>query len=184
MKVTKQQKILGGVLMLGAVALMMDRFVFPQAADNAAGGGGDTSSEYSVATSAPAATKPKAIAMAQRSDPQVGLAQRLRNASHGSTDSATPRDAFAVPASWITQPTVVAGERPADQFRRTHRLTGVLASGARAYVTLDGKIVGLGQNVDGFKLTSISHRGAVFEDGNGERVTLNLSERAVAGSEP
>ena len=181
MKVTKQQKVLGGVLVLGMVALAMDRFVFstatpdPSTSDVA-------KSEYAVAPGAasPGAKPQPSAGPAQGS--QISLAQRLRTAGQGLSDNST-RDAFALPASWVVQGPAAPTERLAEKFRQAHRLNGVLASGEHTYAMVDSTIVVLGQSLDGFKLTNISHRTAVFER-DGERATLNMSDGGASGSLP
>jgi hypothetical protein len=184
MKVTEQQKILAAVLVLGAVALVLDRFVFP-VAGAAPAAMTDAASEYAVTGASPmpqtpARTTPPSAQSADATIVAPTLAQRLNRAAAGLRDH-VDRDAFALPGRWITQPAAAPTEHPADAFRQGHRLTGVLESGSHGYVMVDGQIVGLGQTIDGFRLISISHRRAIFE-GNGEQVTLSMVERITSGS--
>jgi hypothetical protein len=98
------------------------------------------------------------------------------------------RDAFELGDAWGIHSDAPRPQRlMADNFRQAHRLTGVLQSAGRAYAMIDGRIVTIGQTIDGFKLTEVAHRSATFES-NTEKVVLSLSERegtgGVAGASP
>ena len=55
----------------------------------------------------------------------------------------------------------------------------MLTSAGRAVAMLDGKIVAVGQTVDGYRLASIDHRTVTFENKD-SRVVLNMAERSAA----
>lgn len=192
MKVTLQQKILGGVLVIGAIALSADRLFFlKNTSTEASQSSGAPASEYAIAPATrtqPAVGQPVALrAATANAVAVVSIAQRLREAMN-SNPTTEPKDAFAIGAGWPTA-TEAAAETPAgasaaEIFKQTHRLTGVLSSNGRSLAMVDGKLVAVGQSVDGYRLAAISHRSATFEASNSQ-VTLSMTERstgAVAGA--
>lgn len=192
MKVTLQQKLLGGVLVIGAIALSADRLFFLKSASSETSQtSGATASEYAIAPAArvqPAIGQPVALrAATANAVAVVSIAERLREAMN-SSPTTEPRDAFTIGAGWPAA-TEAATETPAgvsaaETFKQTHRLTGVLSSNGRSLAMVDGKLVAVGQSVDGYRLAAISHRSATFEAANSQ-VTLNMTERTsgpIAGA--
>jgi hypothetical protein len=158
MKVSKQQMILGAVLLGGALILAVDSFVIRR--------GGEQ--EAAAATSEDALPS-RAATSAASEQPAVSLSQRLEQAGQPFADKPL-RDAFSAGASAKDQ-----DDRSA-RFRQSHQLTGVMSSGGQSVAIVDGGIIGIGQKVDGFTLVSISHRAATFGSATGE-VVLSLAER-------
>lgn len=169
MKVTKQHKVLAGILVLGGLAVGMDRLVFLK---ESAPQQPETPADYAVA--APTAQAAHAVA----TTPVVSLAQRLRQAAERASGN-TSRDAFCVGPAWPTPAKATPADNAAEQFRQSHRLTGVVSSAGRAHAMIDGKIVAVGQVVDGYRLASIEHRTVTFE-ANDSKVVLNMVERSTA----
>jgi hypothetical protein len=209
-----QQKVLLAVVILGLCALGIDRFVVGYTSDAAqdaaprqtaaAAIGQPAKSEYTVASRASAAASSASPVAAGGSTPAPStqaspesawsIADRLRQVWSGLGDElpGQPRDAFAFSTAWeLQQPAVSvaleSGPTPADNFRRTHRLIGVVVSGDRTCAVVDGgRIIQLGQMLDGFRLIQVQHRAATFASGS-QRVTLTLAERqdgALASANP
>jgi hypothetical protein len=173
MKVTKQHKILCAVLALGGVAVLCDRFfVLGENTDASE----NPSQEYAIApTPQPVSDKPPAAAASAPAKAQrPSLSARLR-AMQQILPEQSPRDAFVLGAAWNVKTPAAVVDTSAEQFRSTHKLTGVLTSGGRAHAMIDGKITGIGEKVDGFKLVEISHRAAVLE-ANNIRVVLQMND--------
>ncbi|HWA49613.1 MAG TPA: hypothetical protein VG742_15175 [Dongiaceae bacterium] len=186
MKVTPQQKILAAVLVVGAIALSADRLLFLNSSASA-----DTTpaaSEYAL----PAATPTAAVSAGARLSPApqlpaapapaASIAQRLRDAAKAAPT--TGGDAFAFGECWRqAEPAAAApdnsGTLAAEQFKTTHHLTGVLTGNGRPVAMIDGRIVPVGQSIDGYRLVDVSHRSATFELGQ-TQVTLPMSERATS----
>lgn len=172
MKLTRQQLILICVLLAGAVVLTVDRLIIarPDGSVDAAARAAD---EYGIKRTDK--TSPEASTLPSTRRPS--LAQRLRAAAQNLSEG-WHRDVFAMTSAWPqNNPTLPrADDQAVRQFRLSHRLTGILSTGANGYVMVDGKIIGIGQQIDGFRLVSISHRAATFESDK-VRVVLYLAER-------
>lgn len=177
MQLSRERKAYASVLVLGLIALGIDRFVIgpPTAA------GAD---EYSV--------RPEELSQAGAEPPEplvhvvkpaqqpaaISLGQRLRRFENaGSGPDIT--DLFQLPPAWRPaerEPTAVRpppGLSAAEQFQR-RRLNGVLVETTgpdRRQAIVDGQVIVVGQSLDGFRLVEVTQRSAVFE-GNGHRVVL------------
>jgi hypothetical protein len=138
------------------------------------------------------AALPAAAADAANEPSETVIADRLRAAAQvAGMDAAPLRDAFATPANWtsaaapvaaVVQPASVSA---ADEFRHAHRLSAVLISGKTGQAVVDGKIVKLGDSLDGSKLVAIGRLFARFTVG-GDKVELPLmtaSSGAVAATD-
>ena len=124
------------------------------------------------------AAKP-ALTNAPATEPaSVSIAQRLRNTSRDLPE-ASSRDVFALGSAWPAPSAAPQHQEPTgNQFRQTHRLTGALTSGSNAHAMVDGKIISVGDVIDGYRLVSISHRSVEFQSAGGESIILNMAERA------
>jgi hypothetical protein len=179
MKVTKQQKVLCAVLVAGALLIGADQLgMLPgsvQASEAPA------TSEYDVPRQTAAAATPVEASTQPSSGPC--LARRLRQAGQ-SVREGPVRDVFAPGSAWVVPVEVAARTDPAvqaiEQFKQTHRLTGIVSGGGRENAVIDGQIIAVGQPIDGFRLVSLSRRSATFEHGS-IRFELTMSERAPAG---
>ncbi len=178
MTLSAKHKVYGAVLVVGVIAVTVDRvLILPDeaAADR------PPSAHYAV-------TPPSTTAVASVSDNppssvstvQAVIADRLEQlaASRGFDLQRVP-NAFVPPTSWEvaeTPESLPAGRVAAETFMLTHVLTGVMAAGDGGYAIIDGKTLFIGQVLDGFELLSVSDRSAVFE-ANGVRVELMLAEQ-------
>lgn len=162
MKVTKEQKVFFGLLVVGLVALGVDRFVLSPGTAEAS----DDSASLLVAkapTSAAGAASPatavKSPAVATANNP---IAQKLNDLSESLHLANAPvKDSFSVPAAWNEKPGTVGAT--GKSFEQSHELSGVMVSGRHPAAMIDGKLVQVGQTVDGYKLVSVMQGAAVFQ---------------------
>jgi hypothetical protein len=168
MKVTKEQKIYLGLLGLGLVAFAMDRFVFTPPAAQAA----DTSSDLLVNKSATPGLHATGAAGAKPAAASTlnPVAQKLGTLSESMHLSNVPvRDALTPSPNWSGITTAAADEA---SFEQKHELSGVMVSGKHPAAVVDGKLILVGQTVDGLKLISVAKGAAMFQAGE-STVTLH-----------
>lgn len=184
MQLTKQQKVVGAVLVLAVVAFAVDRWVI--------GNDEDLAVASSAAPRQPAARRPvarqtKAVAAAPEASlgNLEGLAARLGSiARRDSLNADTIRDAFRPPASWVGASRTASPDEMAVAARefQNRRLTAVIMkSSGRGVAIVDRKMVGVGQSLDGFVLVAVKERSAVFRRGT-QRVELRLTADEAAGA--
>lgn len=182
MKLGKKEAAYGAVLGLAAVAFVIDRMFFSP--DDAGAATPHASVEKPAAHEAQAAA-PVAATASSESIPAGWLAERLRAATSGTDQSS--RDVFAVPACWRPAPKVavapvaaVAAPKPklfGETFRREHHLVAVMIEAGRGRAVVDGKLVTVGDAIDGFRLVSLSRQAARFVRGS-EQVCLSIADSA------
>ncbi len=171
MMLTKQQKAFATVAVLAALALAADRLFFAPGMVTA-----DTS-EFAIDASGDEGSKSNAAKQSAAVPARIStvIAQRLDQiAQLESFDLSHVSDAFW--PGWYVAPepeqlpameeAVPVGPSPAEQFQQQHRLTAVMGTGQSGYAVVDGQMLRLGQKIDGFTLTAISERSAIFELGD------------------
>ena len=180
MQLTKQQKIVGAVLVLAVAAFAVDRWVIGHEGDTVA-----ASSRASSATGAgrrPAARPVRAAAVAAAPEASLGnlagLATRLSYIARSEDlDPDSARDAFRPPAAWVGTTRVATPDEVALAARefQNRRLTAVMRKTGRDVAIVDQRTVAVGQSLDGFLLVAVRDRSAVFRRGS-QRVELRLPE--------
>ncbi len=179
MKLTQRQKIYVAVLVVAAVGLLVDQVFL---------GGGRPGPEQAVAApAAPAAegaTAPTAMAVVASPASPAGaglrsVADRLTRFAEGGGPSAVAvRDAFLPSKSWLAELSPEAtkdhqARKLAETFKRTHRLTAVLAGSGGGTAIVDNQCLRVGESLDGFSLQSVGTHSAVFVSGD-QRVRLDM----------
>jgi hypothetical protein len=163
MKVTKQQKVYTGLLVLGLLALVLDRCVFsPSSADAS-----DQASDLLIAKVPQTKTESPASAHKSSATAPAGnsVALKLTELSESmQRPGAAVKDAFCPAPSWA-QPGA-PGVTSAPSFQQAHTLIGVMLSGSYAAAMVDGTLVRVGDSIDGYKLISVSKGEAVFQSGD------------------
>src|SRR4051794_16837278 len=104
-----------------------------------------------------AGTSPgKTTAPAMAGNPIASKLAALSESMH--LPNAPLKDAFTPGPSWY-------GSSTSDlrSFEQTHQLTGSILSGSHAAAFVDGKLLLVGQTVDGYKLMSVAKGRAVFQ---------------------
>jgi hypothetical protein len=96
-------------------------------------------------------------------------------------DASKTPDAFVPSPAW--QPVEpasgsIGAELAAEEFRRRHTLTAVMALADRGACVVDGRSIQVGQSIDGYTLLAVQPRSATFENRAGVRVELTLTESA------
>jgi hypothetical protein len=200
MQLTKQQKIVGALLVLAIAAFAVDRWVIgvDDAAVTAAG------PSRAAAASARRTPAPRPAAVAAAPAQQVsetafghvaGLALRLENLRMRSESAGQPLNLDAVPDAFRPPPALVSARKvetvdelqeAARRFVDRHKLaavvrrqsgTGVAIIEDRSGVTGQSLTVAVGQSLDGFTLVAVKDRLAILRRGT-QRVELRLQEDA------
>jgi hypothetical protein len=181
MKLNTQKVVYLGVMGLAAVAFAADRWFFSPAAASA------QTVTQSQAAGSNAAGTPKTAVAATGQDGLAGLAslsQRLQAAADSDgVDVTQVKDAFRPSALWVSKPEASAkGVTTADHFRSQHQLLAVMSGTRGGIAIINGKTVRRGQTIDGFRLTSVRERSAVFENTDGV-VELALTKGSDASTD-
>ena len=82
-----------------------------------------------------------------------------------------PRDAFTPGPSWVVKSPVLAADT--KTFEQKHHLDGVMV-GRRPAAMIDGKLVAVGEMLDGYKLVAVAQACATLQDG---QTTVALRSR-------
>lgn len=112
------------------------------------------------AAGAPAASVPGAV--------RIPLAERLKALALEDRDPTAIREAFAPSAAWlasleVAKPGGVPRPDSAVDFSRQHKLTSILRRGSAGSAIVDGKVVEIGEQVDGYRLIGLTADSAVFQ---------------------
>jgi hypothetical protein len=205
MQLTKQQKIVGALLVLAIGAFLVDRFVIGDDADDGALTSAGQARAAGASARRPAAPRaPGLAAVAAAPVPQApdaafgnaaGLAARLEYLRMRSDAAGQPmnlsavRDAFRPPAALVSARKVETVDELQDSARRfadRHKLAAIVRrqSGAgvaiiedRSGVSGQSLTVAVGQSLDGFTLVAVKDRLAILRRGT-QRVELRLQDDA------
>lgn len=186
MQLTKQQKIVGAVLVVAVIAFGVDRWLIGTD-DNlaiSAPAGPRQSGAARRATARPSKPLTAAAAPETSLGSVASLATRLTliaKAENLNLDAV--RDAFRPPAAWVGTTRAVTPDEMAVAARdfQNRKLTAVIMrNSGRGVAIVDQRTVGVGQSLDGFVLVAVKERSAVFRRG-GQRVELRLPEDAQPG---
>lgn len=182
-QLTKQQKILAGLVGAGLCAVIVDRVFLAEPVAGADEAEASAVAEYAAGTPENhAAMTTLASDFKQATGVEGTVAHRLQTyaAGHG-VDSVKARDAFRPSEAWVMPAAAtVEAEKPKDdpvaRFAEAHRLMAVMGSGDRAVAIVDGQPMRVGQRLDGFTLVQIRSRAAAFAAPAG-RVELKLADQ-------
>lgn len=175
MKLTTSQKAALVLLGLAATVLGVDRFVLgtessgPREAEAAAPA--PPASRPPAAAPAPAASAP-AVAESAPAPGSRSVAEHLLSlATAQGLDPALVREAFVPAESWLSQlkkpvetaaTAAPAGPDPAAVFAEKHKLSSIVRSAGSGSVILDGRLLRVGEERDGFRLVRLGSDRAVF----------------------
>jgi len=196
MKVNKKHTIYFAIGALGIGFLAFDRVSTPGQEAEAGAITPDAGAASTPSVSAPAAPHTvvpanSAGAPADKNAPGAAAGNGVEEqvADHLDTiaadkrfNLATTREAFVVSPGWST--TRYTGPAAPDQnlaaFKAHHKLNTVVVSDRRsAEAMIDGRLLHVGDDVDGFKIVSITKQGVLFQ-ANGRQVELTFR---AAGAE-
>jgi hypothetical protein len=169
MSLTKRQKTLLAVFLIGLVGLAVDRTILrPQGGPQAASAG---------TTAATSSTPAPSDTPTAEQVPPPTVAERLNKLAAGQKTGAEElRDPFVLPSSW-SDPAGGTGTRTPDPVRlflQRHRLQAVVMQNGEYGALIDDVLLVPGQSLDGFQLVSVASDAAVFER-QGQRAVLNLA---------
>lgn len=92
-------------------------------------------------------------------------------------DPTSIRDAFVPADAWLAELKVPEPDTSepslAEKFAASHEVTAVLLAGSGGCAVVNGKVVQIGQVLDGFELVGLARERATFQVGQ-ERVELRL----------
>jgi len=171
MSLSKRQKALLAVFLIGFVALVADRIVLrPQ--------GGPRPASADPRPVATAGTRPGTNLPAGPKKPPATVAQRLDNLLAGKeAGSEELRDPFSLPLSWSDTSAGKEG-RTTDAgaaFARRHQFRAVAVRDGQSGALVDDSFLTPGQSLDGYTLVSLGSRSALFER-DGKQVMLQLTD--------
>jgi hypothetical protein len=176
MKLNKKHTVYFAIGALGIGFLAFDRVITPGQEAEAASIVPDAGA--TVPATAPA-TAPHPVvsavapgATADKVDEQVADHLETVAAEHH-FNLATTREAFTVAAGWGTTRTSGVVDNSSLAFASRHRLLSVVVSGHSAGAMIDGRLLRVGDDLDGMKLTAVSKQGAMFSSG-GRQVELTF----------
>jgi len=178
MTLTKSQKVYVAILVIGVVALVIDRTLLQP--EQAAAGAASVL-QYAISPSTRVSDDPGSPRSEGPAPRQVAIARRLEQiAEQRGLDPTGVVDAFRPSPMWRALGETPAGpaaqvESLADRFRKAHMLTAVMGSGDQGWAIVDGRTLFIGRVLDGFTLVSVGSRSAVLESGDA-RVVLTLSD--------
>jgi hypothetical protein len=189
MKLTRERKIFGGVLVVAVAALAFDQLGGSSSDSSSASNGQDPNSLLMASTAASpssAASRGNVASAANVAD-GPSLAQRLAAAAGPAGATPAPdqiRDVFRIPRAWSGNTQVVAvsdDKLAADRFVQAHKLSAVSKNGSSAtgdggVAVVDGKLLHPGAVIEGFKLVAVTRSSAVF--GYAQQRGLRLRRRA------
>ena len=182
MKISKRQKIMVGLCVLGIAVVAFDRLtdkspVFqPRAAAAAA------ISPGSPANAGPGSTAAPAAAPASDEPPGTAIARRLRTLTGEQEPApAEMRDIFRPGAPWVIEvaakPAVeaVVDKSKAEDFVKQHKLQAILSAGGEWRAVIDFKTLKVGDSCwAGFRVTSITSQKVVLTSADSVTITLEL----------
>jgi len=187
MSLTRSRKIVLVILAVAAIALLVDRLVLAPSATGPkharaapTSGAGPTGNKAASAPDSPAS--PGADTRPRLADRLQTLGEQFEMDPDDLRDGFIPADAWLEelvekeveappppPEPEVSEPQVSA----ATQFAEQHTLTSVILTSSGGSAVIDGKVVPVGQAIDGFRLIRLTHSSAVFEAGD-ETVELRL----------
>jgi hypothetical protein len=189
MKITKMQKILVGLCVVGIAAFIYDR---TQSDSSLPGPQQAKAAPMPSDNALPAATPPTTGANAPGAELTIGshkvLAGRIQTLMNGEfpqTDDI--RDAFYAPGlqapkavaqtpASVVEPGVTSKPRR-DVFAESHTLRGVMVGPDGRMALMDNTCLKIGQKIEEFQLIAVGERSASFVSTSGEKVTFTLPEK-------
>ncbi len=186
MAISSKHKVYGGVLSVGLIALVADK-AFLAPADASAND--PVVAEYAVTEQASmldsARREVGLVAPVAASTASNIMEQLDRIVEAQALDLDNIHDAFKPSKAWHTTSddkvvqTPTIGDSQSSRFLRNHRLLAVMGNGKSAYVIINDKCLFIGQEIDGFTLSSVHDRIAILES-EGMRVQLEIQRNDIS----
>ncbi|MBM4018486.1 MAG: hypothetical protein FJ288_09205 [Planctomycetes bacterium] len=165
--VTTSRKICLGALALVLVGLAVDRLLVSSETLQPARAAASPLPSPVLAAAKAAPGAPAAATGSFASPQPARMAERLKALAAGPDhDPAAIREAFAPSDAWLALLTAPKEKDIkvdlAAEFARRHRLTSLLLAGPAGCAVVDGKVLRIGQQIDGFRLVGLAPDGAMF----------------------
>ncbi len=175
MTLTKIQKVYVAIMVIGLVALLIDRTLLQPEQATA---GAAAALQYAISPSTRSPDDPGSPQSEGPAPRQVAIARKLEQvAEQRGLDPTGVIDAFRPSPMWLQLREVpvddVQAELLVERFRKAHTLAAVMGSGDEGWAIVDGRTLFIGRVLDGFTLISVGQRSAVLESGDA-RVVLTL----------
>lgn len=150
------------------------RPVAPAAPAGAAPAAAPHASAAPTAAAQAATAKPALSQAASAGAARVPLAERLKALALPDGEPTAIREAFAPSAAWLAsleEGRPGAGPQPdlAADFVRAHKLTSVLRRSQVGSAVIDGKVVVIGECLDGYRLIALTADSAIFRSPQGAK---------------
>lgn len=195
MEMTKQRKVLAGIMCAGLGLLALDRLVLapPQTASadvaaHSAASGTEPGLTGSVLNDQAPAEGPEADS-APTLPSFTALNQRLASAHPAQPAQAEPdvssHDPFALPEQWAPETPAAPDPQPQPQaaedaealeadraFAASHTLEAVLDAGGTQHAVVDRRLLKLGDELSGYRLVRINARWVLWESVEGNRAVI------------
>lgn len=181
MKLSRERKFFVAICGLAVVALVVDRTLLSEAAADDASAADPASL---LVTNSPGTTGPRpsgagttrkggeTSSAAAISSLLAEMADRNRRQLEQTPDAFHPGAAWSAPD--MSQPGPPASDARVESFAK-RKVTSIVAGGrGRAGAMVDGRMVYIGQSLDGFTLVSVDNQSAMFE-GRSVQVRLSLT---------
>ncbi|MCX5654453.1 MAG: hypothetical protein NTY65_07380 [Planctomycetota bacterium] len=176
MVLSKSQISLLAVLGMSVIGMLVDWFILPSS-DSLAPAKAAASAPAPPAAAAPVGASPAAAAPAKAAGApaasvpgavRIPLAERLKALALEDRDPTAIREAFAPSAAWlasleVAKPGGVPRPDSALDFSQQHKLTSILRRGSAGSAIVNGKVVEIGEQVDGYRLIGLTADSAVFQ---------------------
>jgi hypothetical protein len=169
---TKKQISMIAVLGMSVIGFLVDKVLLDSASPKTARAAAPAAARV-ASDRAPAAGLVKLAGAPQLPVPgatRTPLAERLEALTLPDGEPTGIREAFAPSAAWLASLEEVkpkpSGAREPDStadFVRQHKLTSVLRRGNVGSAVVDGKVVEIGEQLDGYRLTGLTADSAVFQ---------------------
>lgn len=181
MKLTKRHKVFAVILVVGGAILIADRITSRDGEGTPPTASAATSPDTDDGPAAPDAARTPGTPASDLLADRLSALCRQRG-----LDAADVPGAFAPARAWYPQAppeemTVVRRPESVDlcrEYKAAHRLTGVVVIPGGAWAIINDTCVAIGQQLDGFRLVSVTERAAVLVAGT-SRVVLSLPATAV-----
>lgn len=179
MKLSKRQKTGLALFVIALVALVIDR-------EFVGGRRGPAEASASSSPIPPQDTPSESDSPDEDMKPStIRLEQRLETLwLEKNLDVNQPRDLFSLPASWLTdilpkkpEHIPVPKKDAVTVFITSHQLQAIVISDQTRCVTVNDQVLGLGEELDGFKLVAIEEDSAIFELGERRAALKLVSDR-------
>jgi len=177
MKVTRERKIIGAVLVIALAGLGFDQL-------RGASSTTDASADASTLLVTGKSSSHKPARVSATMGEEVSFASRLATLAH-TTGNVAPnaiRDVFRPADSWLPKvATIVNTVSAADKFVMEHKLSMVSVNTSGGGVAVvDGKLLHIGASLDGYQLIAIDQQSASFRSADGARALLKLPTETAA----